>query len=64
MVVYSNNCPKCLIVQKKLEDKGFEYEKTSDFQELIERGFKTLPMAKVDGELLNFAQIINWINKN
>lgn len=54
-------CPKCKILQAKLEDKGLEYEKSNDVQQLVDLGFKTVPVLEVDGEYMDFGKAMKWI---
>ena len=54
-------CPKCKILQAKLEDKGLEYEKSNNVQQLIDLGFKTVPVLEVDGEYMDFGKAMKWI---
>ena len=54
-------CPKCKILQAKLEDKGLEYEKSNDVQQLVELGFKTVPVLEVGGEYMDFGKAMKWI---
>lgn len=54
-------CPKCKILQTKLDDKGLEYEKSDNMQELIDLGFKTVPVLEVDGEYMDFGKAMKWI---
>ena len=63
MKLFSNNCPKCLILSKKLDDKNLEYEKIEDFQEIIEKGFKSLPILKVGEDYLDFGKAIKYVNE-
>lgn len=54
-------CPKCKILQAKLEDKGLEYEKSNDVQQLVDLGFKTVPVLEVEGEYMDFGKAMKWI---
>ena len=56
-----NGCPKCKILQAKLDEKGLEYEKSDNMQELIDLGFKTVPVLEVDGEYMDFGKAMKWI---
>ena len=54
-------CPKCKILLAKLDEKGLEYETSDDMQELIDLGFKTVPVLEVDGEYMDFGKAMKWI---
>ncbi len=57
-----NGCNKCKILLAKLDDKGLEYEKSDNMQELIDLGFKTVPVLEVDGEYMDFGKAIQYVN--
>jgi len=59
----SNNCPKCLILKGKLKDKGVEFTEEDDRDLLIENGMRSYPALVVDGEVMNFASSIKWVNE-
>ncbi len=56
-----NGCNKCKILLAKLDDKCLEYEKSDNMQELIDLGFKTVPVLEVDGEYMDFGKAMKWI---
>ena len=64
IVLYSNHCPKCGIIQDKLNAKKIEYTLVDDEAVLIEKGFDFMPVLEVDGTLMtNMIDINNYINK-
>lgn len=62
ITLYSNGCPRCSILKKKLDDKGVNYAIISDEEEMIAKGFKTVPMLEVNGELMDFGTAVRWTN--
>jgi hypothetical protein len=63
MVLYSTNCPKCKVLEKKLSMKNVDFKVDNDVDEMIKLGFIEAPMLKLDnGEFLNFIQANSWIN--
>ena len=40
VILYSTNCPRCRIIEKKLQDKGIEFELFNDVDAMIAKGFK------------------------
>ena len=62
VTLYSNGCPRCGILKKKLDDKGVNYAIVSDEDEMIAKGFKTVPMLEVNGELMDFGTAVRWTN--
>ena len=61
MRLISNGCPRCIVLKAKLDEKGLEYEVSDDMQELIDLGFKTVPVLEVDGEYMDFGKAMKWI---
>lgn len=60
--MYSTGCPKCNILEKKLEQKNIKYEICEDVGEMINLGIQTVPVLEVDGNLLQYNQAVNYIN--
>jgi len=60
---YSNNCPRCKILQQKLDEKGVIYEKVSDINIMRQKGFMSAPMLEVDGKIMDYLQAINWVKE-
>ena len=63
VILFSTGCPKCLILQKKLDQKKIEYTKSSNTEEVISKGFMTAPVLKVGEEYMDFSKAINWIKE-
>lgn len=61
-ILYSTNCPKCNILEKKLKSEGIEFEVVNDAQIMIDKGFEEAPQLEVDGKTMNFMEAISWIN--
>ena len=62
MKLFTNFCPKCKILKAKLDEKGLEYEVSDNMQELIDLGFKTVPVLEVDGEYMDFSKAVGYLN--
>ena len=61
-ILYSTGCPKCKVLEKKLESKGIAYEKNNSVDEMLELGISEVPVLNVYGQLLNFSEAIEWVN--
>lgn len=65
--LYSTHCPKCRVVEKKLEQAGVQYElidaKNNDevINMLSAKGIRQMPVLEVEDKLLGFSEIIKWI---
>lgn len=63
VVLYSTHCPMCMLLEKKLKDKHIEYQEVNDVEEMRSLGFISVPMLKVNGEIMNFITARQWIDK-
>lgn len=62
--LYTTGCPKCTILEKKLDQKGVEYEKVEDFDVdfLAKKGFTMAPVLEVEGEMMGYGEAVKWVN--
>ena len=60
-ILYSTGCPRCQVLEKKLEAKGIEYEEFTDSDKMVEMGLTAIPMLKVDGHMMDFMEAVRWI---
>lgn len=62
--LYTTHCPRCNVLEKKLNQKNINFETITDFNinEMIEKGFAVAPILSVDGELMDFSKANTWIN--
>ena len=63
VVLYSTHCPKCSVLEKKLSSSNIDYDIVTDEDFMIEKGFTSVPMLEVDGEIMDFKAAVEWINK-
>ena len=66
VTLYSTGCPRCKVLEKKLTQKNIEFELKTDFvvNAILEKGFSSVPLLEVDGEILTFEKANQWINNN
>ena len=64
VVLYTIDCPNCLILEKKLKSKNVEFLRVSDRSTLEAKGFggSSFPILEVDGVVMNYKTAISWIN--
>lgn len=64
IILYSTNCPKCNILEKKLIQKELDFNLITDFdkKEMMKKGFLAAPILVVDDEYMDFSTANNWIN--
>ena len=63
VILYSTGCPKCRILEQKFNMKGVNYSVVSDENEMINKGFTSLPMVEIDGTELDFGEAVRWVNE-
>lgn len=66
MTLYTTNCPKCVVLEKKLNNKNINYKKVEDIEKILEiakeQGINTAPILEIDGEYLDFSHANTYIN--
>ena len=68
-ILYTIDCPKCLVLEKKLTEKGIRFTTIKDKELMLQLGFSEMPMLRIvsgnNGNYvdLNFAEAVQWINK-
>jgi len=63
MTLYTTGCPKCRILERKLDDKKLEYEKCEDKNTMAELGIRAVPVLKVeDGRMLGYFEAVKYVN--
>ena len=63
VILYSTNCPKCKVLEKKLGDSEIQYEVVTDEDLMIEKGFLSAPMLEVDGTVMDFGKAMKWLKQ-
>lgn len=57
-----DDCPWCDILKQRLNHKKIEYKEIKDEELIREKGFETVPRLDVNGEVMDFAESIAWVN--
>ena len=60
--LYTIGCPKCNILEEKLDAKNIKYEKCEDKDIMISKNMDQLPILEVDDELMNYSSANAWVN--
>lgn len=63
IILYSTNCPKCKILEKKLTEKNIKFTKNNNVIDMTELGIDQVPVLFIDGKLLSFVEANKWINE-
>ena len=62
VTLYSTHCPKCEVLEKKLKQKEIVFKEINDIKEIRKTGYLTVPLLKIDGDIMDFKAAIDWIN--
>ena len=55
IIFYSTHCPKCRVLEAKMQKAGLTYTEVDDVDEMMRLGLKSAPYLNVDGQMLDFA---------
>lgn len=61
ITLFSTDCPRCRVLEKKLIAANINFQKSSDIQEVIDQGFMSAPVLKIEDKYLDFKTAVNWI---
>jgi len=63
--LYSTHCPRCNVLEKKLQQKGVKFELVLEFDsdDMQKKGFDSAPILQVDDEYMDFVKANNWVNE-
>ena len=62
-VLYTTGCPKCKILEKKLNDKKVDFTTISDRDELIAAHIASVPvLKKPNGDMLDYFAAVKYVN--
>lgn len=64
IILYSNNCPRCKILKRKLDDNKINYEIIDDVDIMIDKGLSTVPVLEINGRMLDFKEAVEWVNNS
>lgn len=63
LVLYTTGCPKCRILEKKLNDKGIKFVACDDVAKMKELQIISVPvLQKKDGKLLGYFEAVKYVN--
>jgi hypothetical protein len=62
IILYTIDCPRCKVLEKKLQQKGINYSICNDIKIMTEKNIQELPVLSIDEKLYQYKEAINWIN--
>ena len=63
ITLFTIDCPKCKILEKKLAQANIEYEVCKDRETIANKGFDLMPVLDVDGQIMGFGEAVKWVNE-
>ena len=63
VTLYTIHCPKCNILEKKLNAAGITYLRIDDCKEIAKQGFDLMPVLEVDDKIMGFKEAVDWVNE-
>ena len=61
-ILYTTHCPKCRVLETKLQNKHIEYDTVDDKDKILEAGIRSVPMLYHNGHLMDFLLANKYIN--
>ena len=63
VVLHTNHCPRCRVLETKLKEKNIEFEENNNVEVMMQRGFRTAPVLEVDDVIYEFKDAVDWIGE-
>lgn len=61
--LYTTGCPKCRVLEEKLDGKKIDYVEETSQVNMRARGITKVPVLEVDGEMMEFYDAVKWVNE-
>ena len=62
LVLYTTHCPKCKVIESKLNAKKIEFDIVDDNSPLSEMGIVSVPVLEADGKKMSFLEANKDVN--
>lgn len=63
IIMYSTGCPKCKVLETKLNQKNISFTECRDIEIMRNKGIDKLPVLEVNGNLYGFKDAVELINR-
>lgn len=61
ITLYTTGCPKCKVLERKLNEKDIPYTVVNSIDEMVALGLSEAPALRVDDKLMTFAEAVEWL---
>lgn len=58
----TTHCPRCSVLQKKLDAAGIKYEEITDIEVIQSYGIDFVPALVLEDRILDFTAAVRWVN--
>ena len=62
ITLYSTGCPRCKVLTQKLDAANINYSISNNIDEIMTKGFMSVPVLKVNDEYMDFGTAVKWVN--
>lgn len=62
VTLYTTHCPRCMVLEKKLNAKNIDYVENTDVDLMISKGIMAVPVLEVEEKRLDFKEANEWLN--
>lgn len=63
MTLYTTNCPRCKVLETKLNQSNINYNISNNMEIVINKGFLTAPVLEIDGIFFTFEEALEKIKE-
>lgn len=63
IILYTTGCPCCTVLKNKLNEKSIRYTEVTSVDEIKAKGITRVPVLEIDGNMFEFKDAVNWVNK-
>ena len=63
IILYTTHCPKCKVLETKLNQKKLSYTIVDNVDEITGMGIMSVPVLQVNDDLFSFIEANKWINE-
>ena len=62
-ILYTTGCPRCKVLEAKLNAKGIEYKVVTDIEMMERLRIQSAPTLKVGDKMMDFGAANKWVNE-
>ena len=63
VVLYTNHCPCCKVLEDRLKAAGIRYRVVDDVRLMLEMGLTSAPMLETDEMMMNYPAALKWLEE-